>query len=331
MNHQRAADFFRGSGDYRLGGEPPTPVCWYLIGANILVFVLQIFAVRHPRLEDYRQNLPEVPEAVRQTDGVPPMGFMRLSVVEEWLQLDTNKVVFGGQIWRLVTCAFCHDRFGVWHILINMLMLYWFGRSLEILYGSREFLLFYMTATVVASLAHVALGLLTHNSVPAIGASGPVLAVMMLYAMHFPRSRIYLFFILPIEIRWLLLLYVVFDLHPVLLALAGTPLVTGVAHAAHLGGLGFGYLYYRYQWRLEQLWPRRHRWNWSHWLGARRHVRLFREPSKPDEPQAAEVDHEALLDDVLRKLHTHGDLSLSDAERAVLREAAERYRQRRST
>ena len=52
---------------------------------------------------------------------------MRVSVVQEWLELSPEKTILEGQLWRLVTCAFCHMRFGVWHILFNMLMLYWFG------------------------------------------------------------------------------------------------------------------------------------------------------------------------------------------------------------
>ncbi len=94
-----------------------------------------------------------------------------VSIVQEWFELQTNKVVRQGQVWRLLTCAFCHDRFSLWHILFNMLFLYWFGRMLEPLYGSREFLLFYLTAAVVASLCYIGLDLFTRHSVPAIGAS----------------------------------------------------------------------------------------------------------------------------------------------------------------
>ena len=313
------------------------PVCKYIILANIVVFVLQIFSVRHPQLGELPQPSPNAAERTLADEPA----FLRYSLVEEWFQLDTDKVVFQGQVWRLITCAFCHDRWNVLHILFNMLMFYWFGRIVEIQYGSREFLLFYLTATLVASLSHVLLGLLTHTNAPAIGASGAVMAVVMLYAMHYPHHRIYVFFLFPIEIRWLLLLYVIFDLHPVLLALAGTPLATGVAHAAHLGGLAFGFLYFKYDLRLETYWERRPRWNWSRWFGSRRHVRLYRESAEPeaaaqpdpqpDFPHDSQPDHEVLLDQVLEKLHTQGDLSLTDAERALLREAAERYRKRRES
>ena len=185
---------------------------------------------------------------------------------------------------------FCHDRFGVWHILFNMLFLYWFGRMLEPLYGSREFLLFYLTAAVVASLCYVGLDLFTRHSVPAIGASVAAMAVVVLYAIHHPREKIYVFMMIPIEIRWLVALYIIIDLHPVLLALLGTPMYTGVANAAHLGGAAFGFLYWRYHLRLEDAWDRMARLGYRWRLP--RNIRLHRAPdaSAPDKSRGGEFD-----------------------------------------
>ncbi len=134
-----------------------------------------------------------------------------------------------------------------------MLFFYWFGSTLEVMYGSREFLLFYLSAALTASLAFVGLDLITGGAAPMIGASGAVMGVTMLFAIHYPRHVIYVMLIIPIEVRWLVCLYVIFDLHPVLLALAGDRQFTGVAHAAHLGGLAFGFLYWKRGWRLEPL------------------------------------------------------------------------------
>ena len=136
--------------------------------------------------------------------------------------LDTNKVIEQGQVWRLLTHAFCHDRHNILHIVFNMLFLFWFGRTLESMYGSREFLLFYLTAAICAALAYVALDLYTGSPIPAVGASGAVMAVVMLYTMHFPTEEIYICFIIPIQMRWLMVIFVIWDLHPVLLALAGS-------------------------------------------------------------------------------------------------------------
>src|SRR5699024_6909026 len=125
------------------------------------------------------------------------------------------------------------------------LLLYWCGVTLETMRGTREFTLFYFAAILVAALAHVGLELYSGSSVPAIGASGAVMAVAMLYTCHFPYQTILLFWIIPVQIRWLMILYVILDLHPVLLVLAGEPNQSGVAHAAHLGGLAFGFFYWQ--------------------------------------------------------------------------------------
>jgi membrane associated rhomboid family serine protease len=96
-------------------------------------------------------NEPE--EDLRSDENLAMANFLpRISIVEEWFQLEASKVVRYGQIWRLITCAFCHDRTSPWHIIFNMLALYWFGGRLEQFYGSKEFLLFYLTAAVVSSL-----------------------------------------------------------------------------------------------------------------------------------------------------------------------------------
>src|ERR1700683_4013794 len=109
-----------------------------------------------------------------------------------------------GQLRRLITSAFCHQRFGLWHILFNMLMLYWFGTRLERMYGPREFLLFYLAAAVCSSLAYVGLAFYTGSNVPAIGASGAVMGVMMLYVIYYPFETFLIFWVMPVPL-WALL------------------------------------------------------------------------------------------------------------------------------
>src|SRR5438270_8148514 len=143
-------DYYRdSSGHFGAGGwglGELTPVVKYLIVANVAVFLLQIFIVREVRLSHldqlrrYNPNLDRVltekeeegPEAVEafkkahpafdepesddESDPLlnPPQ---KVSIVQEWLELDTRKVLRHGQVWRLLTHAFCHDRLGIFHIL----------------------------------------------------------------------------------------------------------------------------------------------------------------------------------------------------------------------
>src|SRR5215204_951152 len=127
-----------------------TPVVKYLILANVLVFLLQIFVTRSPeppadwgaRYEQAQAQLDKLEEAADK-DGktgtdrekqkealrkarralermMTQAPGQRISVVQEWLALDPEKTILQGQVWRLLGCAFCHHRYAIWHILFNM-------------------------------------------------------------------------------------------------------------------------------------------------------------------------------------------------------------------
>jgi len=275
-----------------MGGISWTPVVKWLIIINVVVWFLQIFTTRNVG------------------------GGVGVSFLTNWLDLDAQKVL-GGQVWRLVTTAFCHG--GLIHILFNMLFLFWFGCRLERKYGSREFLYFYMVAAIVASLAFIGLDLITGLNARAIGASGAVMAVTMLFALWFPREKILLYFFFPVEIRWLVCAIVVFDLAPVLLQFFGSNYQDGTAHAAHLGGLAFGFLYYVRQWNLESRFGS---------LGGLvkdqedvRKVEVKRERKKADEKVAVKQR----VDDLLDKVSRDGLGSLTDEEREFLLRASKDY------
>jgi membrane associated rhomboid family serine protease len=328
-----------------------TPVVKYLIIANVAMFLLQIFIVREVHrspLEMLRKYDPDVDELLKGTEDNEKEAMDRLkkerpdrykimidqkrfraylpaeriSIVQEWCELDPSKVIHEGQVWRLLTHAFCHDRHGIFHIFLNMLGLFWFGCTLETMYGGREFLLFYLTAALVAALAYIGLDLYTGDTTPAVGASGAVMGVMMLYTMHYPYETIRIFWFFPLEMRWVMALYVIWDLHPVLLALAGDRTFSGIAHAAHLGGLAFGFLYGHYQWRLESL---------ASWVPAWR-LKLKRRPRLRIAPETvpvrqgdADMDR---VDQLLQKILESGQASLTEEERAALQEASQRIKNR---
>jgi membrane associated rhomboid family serine protease len=332
-------------------GMDLTPVVKYLIIANVAVFLLQIFLTRPgvPRLPDFDVMAPDEQATATDTDlparkknepktddrrqrdekarkareameaMLSRMPGMRTSIVQEWLELDPKKTVEQAQIWRLVTSGFCHDRYGFMHILFNMLLLGWFGQRLERMYGSTEFLLFYLVATVCASLAYVGLAYYNGSKLPAIGASGAIMAVMMLYVIHYPFEQFLLFWFIPVPLWVLVSLYALYDLHPVLLALAGDSMFTGVAHASHLGGLAFGFLYWRFGWRLEPVFDRI-----CHVTPARKATPL-REPVIVPFPRRDD-DLAERVDEILKKISEQGMESLTDEEREILIEAGAKYR-----
>src|SRR5690606_31263930 len=181
-------DYLRSEGRSSFGGTfggGLQTVKW-IIGVNVAVFVLQVLTARS-------------------------------GIVTEALALSPGSVLERLQVWRLVTYAFCHSPFTVWHIFFNMFILWLVGRRLEPRYGSREFLLFYLGAVVVSGLVYVLLELVLARPGVAIGASGAVAAAFILFAILYPYERWLLFFVIPVEVRWLCAAYVIFDIHPVLL------------------------------------------------------------------------------------------------------------------
>ncbi len=143
-----------------------------------------------------------------------------------------------GLVWTAVTAAFSHNE--IWHLAINLFVLWSFGTVLEQLWGSRTFLLFYLTAAVVASLSHCLVSslLIGSNEIPALGASGAVSGLLLAYALHFPRHKILLFGIIPVPALAGVLAFVGIDLWGLIAQTRGGGLPIG--HGAHLGGAAAG-------------------------------------------------------------------------------------------
>lgn len=245
-----------------------------------------------------------------------------ISVVQDWLQLETPKV-FSGQIWRLITCAFCHDRDSLGHIIFNMYLMWIFGSRLESMMGSKEFLLFYGISAVAASVCYMLIDVLTGTPIPMIGASGAVMALITLFAVYFPTQVIYIFFVIPIQMRWVAIFYALYDLHPLLQQAAGDVPTDNTAHAAHLGGMAFGYLYGTKKFQLKGHLSGIETW----WKIRRRGFRVVGTEPSPVSRKTQELSD--AMDAILRKISEQGEDSLTTAERKTLERASRELRDRR--
>jgi len=126
------------------------------------------------------------------------------------------------QPWTLLTSMFVHA--GTWHILMNMLMLYFFGRFVLGLLGENRFLLVYFAGGLAGSLLFVLIG---PTYATAVGASGALYAIMGTLAVLRPRTKVLVFFMIPVDL-WIVVI-------------AGALIVSqGIAWQAHLGGLALG-------------------------------------------------------------------------------------------
>lgn len=123
--------------------------------------------------------------------------------------------------WTPITYMFVHG--GIGHIFFNMLVLFFFGPRVEARLGSGRFITLYLVSGLTGAL------LSSYNPmVPIIGASGAVYGVELAYARYWPRDKIYVYGVLPIEARWLVVIMTVISFF----GIGGS----GIAHLAHLGG-----------------------------------------------------------------------------------------------
>jgi len=139
------------------------------------------------------------------------------------------------QPWTLITYMFLHG--GFWHLAFNMLGLFFFGPRLEATLGSQRFLWLYFISGVCGGLLSFVFAPYT----PIIGASAAVFGVFYAFAHYWPREQLYIWGILPVEARWMVIIMT-------LLSLFGGfgGFEQGIAHFAHLGGFAGGFFFIRW-------------------------------------------------------------------------------------
>ena len=171
------------------------------------------------------------------------------------------------EVWRLFTYMFLHG--GLFHLLMNMFVLYMFGSQLEQVWGRRRFLRYYLLCGVGAGFFAL-LPLPAFFDALHIGASGAVYGLLLAFGLLFPSAQVYLLGILPMSARHMVILFGFISLAGSLSATSG-----GVSHIAHLGGLVVGYVLLR----RDRLLPR-HRSRlgvlWNDLLRRRRRARFDR-------------------------------------------------------
>lgn len=147
-----------------------------------------------------------------------------------------------GRYWTLLTSAFSHLM--LWHLFMNMYVLNSFGPVLEQALGTSRFIKFYLVAAVISSFSHavVSAWLLNEPDLSALGASGAISGILLLFSLLFPKERIYLLGIIPMRVAWAAVLIIGLDLWGLMAQAGGGGTLIG--HGAHLGGALTGILYY---------------------------------------------------------------------------------------
>lgn len=197
-----------------------------LIGINVIVFLLI--------------NVPAIVEQLFITGFSQPS--IILSYAYDYLAMPAYLPKLLTRIWTPLTYMFLHQ--GIFHILFNMLWLYWMGQLFEEYLGNKKTIGLYIAGGLAGALAY----LLSFNFIPAFshsealplvtvaGASASVMAIVVATATLIPNYTIFLMFLGPVKLKWVALFYVVFDF----LSIAG-PNAGG--EIAHLGGALLGFIY----------------------------------------------------------------------------------------
>jgi membrane associated rhomboid family serine protease len=203
--------------------------------------------------------------------------------------------------WTGVSYMFLHA--GMWHLLFNMLALYFFGPRLEAEIGGRRFLILYFLSGLMGG----ALSFVFTPYTAIVGASGAIFGVLIGYAHYWPKDQILIWGILPVEARWFVIIMTALSLFG---GFGGS--MDDVAHFAHLGGFLGGWLYVKYLDRVrrselipkEQALPKPSASSMLRWSTIRRE-------------SLHEVNREE-FDRIMAKLKATGPESLTSREREFL-------------
>lgn len=152
------------------------------------------------------------------------------SISDEWLKLFINP-------WRVFTSMFLHE--GLWHLISNMLFLYWFGRIAADFIGNQKILPIYILGGIVGAFFFLfSASYMGYVGSYAYGASAAVMAIVVAAASIAPNYQMNLILVGPVKLKYLAAIVVFMDL----IAIASFSSNTG-GHFAHLGGAIFGGLF----------------------------------------------------------------------------------------
>lgn len=260
----------------RLGFPSLTPVVMWLLIINVSVFLI---------------------DTIFSSQDETGMTF-----IQKYFALYPISWSYIAQIWRLITYQFLHWSLG--HIFWNMLGLFFLGPSLEHQWGSRKFLIFYLSCGAAGGLFYILLVLTGFLSVgPMVGASGAILGVLTACAILFPHFVVFIIvFPVPIRVAAVILMGIAFF----------TVLSKGAnagGEACHFAGIAVGAIYVLSDsWRTA-LKLRFKASKWEKYIESERRLRL-------------EVDR------ILKKVHDNGIQSLTASEKRILKKATQLEQQR---
>lgn len=306
---------FRG-----FGGGSGRSIVVTLVIINVAIFVLDMFS----STVDMTARVDTTGWGPEDLNALQESGKTRLRWLADFLSLKTDILLKPWYWWQFLTYGFAHSsittKTSLWHILGNMIVLWFLGRPIENRLGKSEFLKFYLLAIVVSGLGYLLIQMATGRTFislgstqlpkTVVGASGAVSAVVALFVIFYPKQKLLLWGILPMP-AWVLGLLIV-----------GMDLVNSfnpeskIAGEAHLVGLAFGAAYFYLKWNFS--------WLKFDWLTDR----FSGKPNlKIHKPKDELLQKQADL--ILQKIADEGETSLTSKERRILNKYSKSVRNKR--
>lgn len=229
--------------------------------------------------------------------------------------------------WTLLTYAFAHSLSSIFHILFNMLILYWFGKLIVEYIGNQKLINLYVLGAISGGLLY----LFVYNFVPfyaensnfhgMVGASAAVYAITVAAATLIPDYTFYLMFFGPVKIKYIAAFYIV-------ISFLGSVGGNAGGNIAHLGGALMGFVY------IKQLQAGT---DWGAWIGSvmrffksffthqpkmkvssQKRTKTTTSKSQASGSMANNMADQAEIDKILDKISQSGYESLSKEEKQKL-------------
>jgi membrane associated rhomboid family serine protease len=173
------------------------------------------------------------------------------------LSLDPTEALFGGQVWQVLTYSLLHDLSSPSHVLFNLLGLLFLAPPLERRWGPKGFLQFAFFSALIAGVFSLLCGIVAPDLFGGrvVGVSGVVMAVLAGFSFVMPNATILLFFVIPIQARWVVWIALGID---AMMFLSTSPDGNAIAFHTHVGGVLAAWLLITGNWRPSLLKDRFH-------------------------------------------------------------------------
>ena len=150
------------------------------------------------------------------------------------------------KIWQIFTYMFLHG--GILHILFNMVILWIFGKDLELSWGKNNFLYFYFICGIGSGFITFLFNM--HSFIPVVGASGAIYGLLVAYGFSYPNRIIYLYGVFPLRVKYLIL-----GLGFIAFFASISTSTSNISHLTHLAGMiiGAGYIIIKHNYNFLRL------------------------------------------------------------------------------